>query len=115
MDLKYSVDIWALTFIWSSLTIGMGYYGFLKLCEGTSFNAASSARKYGASQFLFDVMNIFFSEMCSWILPAIGKVYGAYGGGIREIKVSFDDTWMIRGHESHGNVDFVIECETGFV
>jgi hypothetical protein len=31
------------------------------------------------------------------------------------LAVSFDGTWMTRGHRSHIGVGFVIDCVTGFV
>ena len=32
-----------------------------------------------------------------------------------DIAVSFDGSWMTRGHKSHIGVGFVIDCETGFI
>ena len=42
------------------------------------------------------------------ILPTIKEVYGADGDDILEVDVSYDGTWMTRGHKFHVNVGFVI-------
>ena len=78
MNLNCSVIASALSFVFSSVTTGIGYYDFLKLCEAVSFISAScSARKYySVSQFLFAAMDIFFPETRLLILPAIRQVYG---------------------------------------
>ena len=113
MGLNCHVDASALLFVCSSLTTGIGYYGFLKLGEAASFNVAFSARKYySPSQYLFDVMGISFSEMRPLILHAIKKAYGEDGDGILEVDVSIDDTWMSKGYKAHAKVCFVTECET---
>ena len=104
------------SFVCSGLMTSIGYYGFLKLCEAASFNVAFSARKYhSTSQFLYDGMDIFLSEIRTLILHAIRKAYWTDCDGILEVGVSFDNNWMTRGHKTHANVGFVIECKTGFV
>ena len=93
LGLNCTVDASVLLFVCFFLMIGIGYYGFLKLFEAVSFNAAFFAGKYNSvSQFLFDVMDIFFSEMRLLILLAIRKVYETEGDGILEFNVSFDGT-----------------------
>lgn len=36
-------------------------------------------------------------------------------GGITDIKVSYDDTWMTCDHKSHIGIGFVIDVYTGLV
>ena len=77
MDLNCPIDASALSFVCSSLTNGMGHYGSFKLCEAVSFNAAFSTRKcYSSSQFLFDAVDIFSSEMRTLIFPVIKRFSG---------------------------------------
>ena len=116
ISLNYSVDASTLSFVCSSLMTGIGYYGFLKLCEAASFNAAFSARKYySTNQLLLGPVHIFFLEMPPLILPTIRNIYGADGDGMVKVDVSFIGTWMTRDRKSHANIGFLIKCEAGFV
>lgn len=52
-------------------------------------------------------------------IEAVKRYYkeseGYTGEGLLDIDVSYDGTWMTRGHKSHIGVGFVVECNTGFV
>jgi hypothetical protein len=64
-------------------------------------------------------MEMFVEEIRVQVLPALRCAYSKLRDSDPaqplSIDVSFDGTWMTRGHRSHVGAAFVIDCDTGFV
>lgn len=72
------------------------------------------------SEFIYKGMNIFYSEHEILARQCVENVYGKDGKGrdsegIIKVDVSFDRTWLTRGHKSHIGAAFVIDNSTGIV
>jgi hypothetical protein len=64
-------------------------------------------------------MELFVEELRGRVLTAVTRAYSQLRDSDPadplSIDVSYDGTWMTRGHRSHVGAAFVIDCETGFV
>lgn len=97
------------------ITTGQGYLGYIRLRRELSMPMVVSRNHFILRcQFLYAAMSVFVSEWKQRIWRAIAKIYDS-DAGILDIDVSYDGSWMTRGHSSHIGVGFVIECHTGFV
>ena len=71
--LNCPVDTAALPFVCSSLTIGIGYSSFLRLCDAAFLNTDFLQVHI---PFLFSTMNIFFQMCVHWFCLQIGRFTG---------------------------------------
>lgn len=100
-----------------SLTKNLGYRG-LQVLSGVLARPVMHASAYEQhARFLYTQMNNVFPEQMSNTFTAVKKRYKQYGreereDGVVDVDVTFDGTWMTRGHRSHIGIAFVLEADT---
>ena len=108
-----------LCIVYETLVNGSGFNGFRHMCSTLSLTNFSKQSYYNHASFLLRNMDLFQRSMQEHVKHAIvecqSQEHGVDNGDIIDISVSYDGTWMTRGHRSHIGVGFVIECDTGFV
>ena len=101
--------------VYSSLTNGGGFSGYCRFMSNLSVSHTVSSALYNeCSHYLYEAMNRYSVEMTSFVLQSVRKSYENVDGPI-DVHVSYDGTWMTRGHKSHVGVGFIIDCNTGFI
>ena len=101
--------------VYDSLTNGLGSTGLCRTMDNLCVTLRISFREYyNCAEYLYAAMKKFYSELQPGVLSAVAKCYDE-ADGLLDIDVSYDGTWMTRGHRSHIEVSFVIECNTGFI
>ena len=102
--------------VYTSLTEVIGYAGYLRIVESLAVEQLAFRAYRNVCRFLYAEMQAYAAELSPSGRSAIAKTYDNVDDGRPlDIHVSFDGTWMKRGHQSHIGVGFVIECNTGFV
>ncbi|KAA0203452.1 hypothetical protein HAZT_HAZT002469 [Hyalella azteca] len=109
-----------LTLIYYSLMNSDGLAGCKRICAALSTDGFSNEAFSGHCAFLFSEMEKFFAMKQNEMISALKRTSsenGTYqeGDEFLDLDVSFDGTWMTRGHKSHIGIGCVIELETGFV
>ena len=107
--------------VYHSLLSGIGEAGLTKK-SGFICKTPLSKRSYARHcRFLYNKMEIFFDEQQKKACEAVRNYYiekdyaKPDSSGVIDIEVSFDGTWLTRGHKSHVGVGFIIEVYTGTV
>jgi hypothetical protein len=108
-----------LRLVCNTLLSGRGYAGYTSLCDDLQLPSLSSATYYRNAGFLLRNMKLFAEELQAHVLAAVKVAYAqqdvtAAVGEPLNVDVSYDGTWMTRGHRSHIGAGFVIDCVTGF-
>jgi hypothetical protein len=105
--------------VYHTLLDGEGFAGYVRLCVHASIPPVSSRTYYTNCVFVQKYMDAFMEEQRGHVLAAVSRAYSDLRGdvpaGVLSIDVSYDGTWMTRGHRSHIGAAFVIDCLTGFV
>ena len=107
--------------VYHSLVSGTGGAGLKKKMGFMGRESISDASYTRHSDFLFQKMNIYFTDKMKRGHEAIRKHYINNSiaepdeNGVVNIDVSFDGTWLTRGHQSHIGVGFIIEVCTGII
>ncbi|XP_068237024.1 uncharacterized protein [Palaemon carinicauda] len=106
--------------VYHSLTTGIGRAGLNKM--GGFFCKPLTAGSYARhSSYLYKEMEKHYSDMQKYTYDYVKKFYIENKlaipdeNGVIDIDVSFDGTWLSRGHKSHVGVGFVIDVFTGKV
>lgn len=90
---------------------GGGFAGLSHTCDRVALPSLNSKRYAKHATFLQVNMNSFYMELSARILPAVYRHYEYVDDGSSlpvDVAVSFDGTWMTRGHQSHIGAAFVI-------
>ncbi|KAA0196218.1 hypothetical protein HAZT_HAZT005313 [Hyalella azteca] len=94
-----------------------GYAGSHRSCAGFSLKGFSKKAFYSHASYLYNQMRIFFGMKQREVVEAVRQYYvnseGRDDDGLLDIEVSFDGTWMTRGHKSHLGIGLIVECNTG--
>lgn len=107
--------------VYLTLITGTGRAGIMKraaVIGGQTFTAGSYRHH---CDIIYNEMNKYFVKTNAAAHKAVFDYYTDHhdnqpdADGILNIEVSFDGTWMTRGHKSHVGVGFVIEVHTGIV
>ena len=90
-DVPCPADRSTVCVVYSALTTGVGYSGFVKLCEAASLKVMSARSFYKLCTYLQTSMKAFFAEMQPLVKPAVAKLYSDVGDdGVLDIDVSYD-------------------------
>ena len=81
-----------------------------------SFSALSTVQFYRVFTFLQPNIDTFYDSRMINVNKGLRNYYSDTNTEpYLDIAVSFDGTWMTRGHKSHIGAGFVIDSETSFV
>ena len=107
--------------VYFSLVSSIGYNGVrlneALLTEGKINNKSFS--KY--CTFLYHELDSYFGNKMMEVRKAVFKLYTEElqrvpdQNGILDVDVSFDASWMKRGHKSHIGIGFAVEVNSGFI
>ena len=105
-----------------SLMNGGGFFGFRDTSIRLGISGLCSSMYYRYSSFLQKQMDGFYEEMRVKMRKGLNSIYKDLHpanlrseDGILNVDVSFDGTWMTRGHKSHIGVGYVMDSDTGSV
>lgn len=109
-----------------SLMNGGGYAGYCDTSIRLGVSGLAKCNYYKYVSFLLKEMDAYHAQMRPKVLQGLKDVYsklraGEEGDeqrqedGILDVDVTYDGTWMTRGHRSHIGVGFVMDSETGAV
>lgn len=108
--------------VYHSLVQGEGRAGLesrsAMLGTGSYMTPCAYARQ---CRFIFNKMEEHFTKGMDIVYEAVRDFYTSRDiatpdeHGILDVEVSYDGTWMTRGHSSHIGIGFVIDVYTGFV
>ena len=103
--------------VFHSITNGYGRAGLSRLAAvfGTVDMPQSVFMNYANA--FYCAMNNFYKEQQNIVLETVREEHTKQNttADKTEVGVSYDGTWMTRGHKSHMQAGFVIEMTTGFV
>ena len=117
----YDYSVLKLRQVYCSLVTGTGYVGVRlhqALVTGEKMNKASF---FTYCRLLYEEMDVIYEEKMTKARAAVFKYYEEdllrtpNEDGILDVDVSFDCTWMKRGHRSHAGLGFAVEVNTGIV
>ena len=108
--------------VYHSLVSGEGRAGLESRSAFIGFDRAVTPASYVRHcHFIFDKMEEHYSIGMTAAHDTVKEYYTSIGtgkpdkDGIIDLEVSFDGTWMTRGHRSHIGIGFVIDVYTGIV
>jgi hypothetical protein len=107
-----------LLLIFSCLEIGQGFQHYERILS--SFGMSSKNHYYyKCKRYISKCSHTYYEEKRALLKQCIFKKYAELGiypddAGILDIDVSYDGTWMTRGHRSNIGVGIVMEAYTGF-
>lgn len=107
-----------ITFVYHSLSEGYGRAGMSRLCTAMGSKEMSSATFMQKAEFIYSEMNSFYDEHTRVVKNCVERLYEKEGrgkdeDGILSTDVSFDGTWMTRGHKSRIGATFVMDMSSG--
>ena len=102
------------------LNTGSGYAGYQSMTTNLNLPAVNSRRFEEYKHFVGEEVRKKNEKNMEGVRKCIEKAYAELeifpdDQGILDIEVSFDGTWMKRGHRSHYGAAAVIEVYTGFI
>lgn len=106
--------------VFHSLSEGYGRAGLSRLSAAVGCQEMTNYTFNRHAQFIYQEMNGFYKEQESVAQQCVEKLYekeekGKDIDGKLNIDVSFDGTWLSRGHKSHIGAGFVIDLSSGIV
>lgn len=106
--------------VYHAVSEGYGRAGLSRLSAAMGTQEMSSFTFTKHANFINDKMDKFYNEHESLAHKCIENVYelegkGRDSDGILNVDVSFDGTWLTRGHKSHIGASFVMDISTGLV
>lgn len=118
-DVEYSMI--RIREVYFSLISGTGFPG-VQMSEALLTGGKMYSKSYYRyCRFLFRKMTSFYDEKIKEARDAVFSYYEEKlqrkpdKNGILDVDVSFDGSWMTRGHKSHIGIGFAVEVNTGFV
>ena len=123
---KYDYDGKKVCLVHDSLMNGGGYAGYCTTSIRLGVSGLAKSTYYNYVSFLTREMDVFHAQMKPKVRQGLDVVYSQLrveeeganqrqDDGILEVDVTYDGTWMTRGHKSHIGVSFVMDSETGAV
>ena len=117
----YDYSVMKLRQVYCSLITGTGYVG-VKLHQAlVTGEKITKAAFFTYCKLLYEEMDSFYEEKMTEARAGVFTYYKEKllrtpdEAGILDVDVSFDCTWMKRGHKSHAGIGFAIEVNTGIV
>jgi hypothetical protein len=110
-----------LCMVYDSLVSGTGFAGLLATCQHLGVCVMYSRQYLRYASFLYENIRILWQQQQEKILRGLRRAHSqdaaasSSADSCLQIDVSYDGTWMTRGHRSHVGVAFVIEAELGCV
>lgn len=104
--------------VYHSLFEGYGRLGLSRLSAGMGTKEMSANTYAKCANYLYDEMEVFYNEQQLVAKTYVKKLYEKEGiekdsDGVLNIDVSFDGTWLTRGHKSNIGATFVIDIPSG--
>ncbi|GBN18257.1 hypothetical protein AVEN_81276-1 [Araneus ventricosus] len=98
------------------LSLGLGYSALEKFCMNMNLNIMSSRTFNFYKKKILDGHLFAANQMLCNIREDVKKAYGSRNDNdIIDIGVSYDGSWLTRGHTSNIGIGCVIDLMTGFV
>lgn len=104
--------------VYHSLSEGYGRLGMSRLLAGMGTKEMSANTYAKCTEYLYSEMEEYYNELQRVAKTCVEKIYEKEGiekdsDGVLNIDVSFDGTWLTRGHKSHIGATFVIDISSG--
>ena len=105
----------------ATMDMGVGYGGLVKLCRHLDMSAMTSNTYTSHVKVVASASMVATSSLLDDAVEVVRSTYIDRGlstpteDGIIDLAVSFDGTWMTRGHSSKYGLGCVVEIETGLV
>ena len=104
--------------VYHSLCEGYGMAGLSRFSAGMGTKEMSAYTFSKYAEYIYNGMDQYYDEQNEMVRTCIEKLYEKEGivkdtDGILNIDVSFDGTWLTRGHKSHIGAAFVIDIPSG--
>jgi hypothetical protein len=113
-------DAMMVKMVYDSLVRGGGFAGLSDMIFNLGLRAVSSvvysrycSCLYAQTKILWERHTLKLAATMERVLPSSGVA--PFADGCLEVAVSYDGSWMARGHRSHVGVGFVMEIERGLV
>lgn len=113
-------EVLKLKLIYDSLVSGRGFGGLSDMCFNVGLPTVHNGLYSRYSAFVYRQTGIMWERHVAQLAPTMKRVLGDFdvasdADGCLEVAVSYDGTWMTRGHRSHVGVGYVIDIVRGFV
>ena len=105
----------------ATMDMGVGYGGLVRLCRHFDMSAMTSKMYTSRVKVVASASMVATSSLLDDAVEVVRSTYIDRGlstpteHGIIDLAVSFDGTWMTRGHSSKYGLGFMVEIETGLV
>ena len=106
--------------VYDSLVNGGGFAGFISTSRNTGQEGMTKQHYHEYCNFLFSEMTSLWDRHRRQLQDSMKRALEEFhvlpaADGILEIDISYDGTWMTRGHRSHVCVGFAMNVTHGFV
>ncbi|KAK3880998.1 hypothetical protein Pcinc_014547 [Petrolisthes cinctipes] len=107
--------------VFEAVNNNIGITGLNRIISTFGFDTFSQGKFTRHAHFLYKRMDKQYPVRMKDVISAVFTHYESYDilpeqtTGLLDITVSYDGTWMTRGHSSHIGVGFVVEVDTGFI
>ncbi|KAK4290786.1 hypothetical protein Pmani_036345 [Petrolisthes manimaculis] len=107
--------------VFEAVNNNIGITGLNRIISTLGIDTFSQGKFTRHSHYLYKRMDKHYPVRMKDVISAVFTHYESYDilpeptTGLLDITVSYDGTWMTRGHSSHIGVGFVVEVDTGFI